>query len=116
MVRIDNYLQGHNRIRIAALVVSCLVASFAFYLGVAVYTLTTGPKAVGDYMQARFVAVCWMAVALVANVGIAWFFSHRGGSFLGRFFLSVVATMGGAILVFGLIIARVVLFRGLWAR
>ncbi|MEO8663135.1 MAG: hypothetical protein ABI693_32055 [Bryobacteraceae bacterium] len=113
MVHIGSYVQGHNRIRLAVLVVSFLIASFALYLGVAVYALTTGPKAVGDYIQARFAAAGWMALAMLANVGAASILANRG-SFLRRFLLSIVVTIGGSILVFGLIVIRVVFFKGLF--
>ena len=113
MVHIGSYLRAHKRLRLAVLVVSFLVASFALYLGVGIYALTTGPKAVGDYIQARFAAAGWMALAMVANVGAASILANRG-SFLKRFLLSIVVTIGGSVLVLGLIVARVVFFRGLF--
>ena len=111
MVQIGGYLRAHNRIRRAVLVVSFLVASFALFLGVGTYALTTGPKAVGDYMQARFAAAGWMALAMSANVGAASILANRG-SFLRQFLLSIVVTIGGSVLVFAFIVARVVFFRG----
>lgn len=113
MVHIGSYLRAHNRLRLAALALSFLVASLALYLGVVVYALTTGPKAVGDYMQARFAAAGWMAVATLANCGAASILASRG-SFLRRFLLSVAATLGGSVLVLCLVVARVVFFRGLF--
>lgn len=113
MVYMGSYLQAHNRLRLAVLVVSFTVASFALYLGVAVYALTTGPKAVGDYMLARLAAAGWMAVATLANCGAASILASRG-SFLRRFLFSVAATLGGSVLVLCLVVARVVLFRGLF--
>ena len=60
MVHIGNYLRAHNRLRLAILAVTFLVASIALFLGVGVYALTTGPKAVGDYMQGRLAAAGWI--------------------------------------------------------
>ena len=113
MVHIGNYLRAHNRLRLAILAVTFLVASIALFLGVGVYALTTGPKAVGDYMQGRLAAAGWMAVATLANCGAASIVASRG-SFLRRFLFSVAATLGGSVLVLCLVVARVVFFKGLF--
>ncbi len=113
MVHLASYLQLHNRIRLAVLFVSFLIASFALYFGVGIYVLTTGPKAVGNYMQARSNAVGLMALAVLTTVGAASILAYDG-NFLRRFLLSIVVTTGGSVLVFALIVARVVFFRGLF--
>ena len=106
-----NYLQAHNRLRVTTLSVGLIVASVALYIGIAVYVLTLGPKAVGDYMRDRLMAGCLIALAVLVNIGIASVLTKRGGSFPSRLILSLLATMAGSILMFGLIVARVMLTR-----
>lgn len=105
MVRIVSYLQAHHWMRAAMLVVSFVAASFALCAGVAISVLPTGMDTAEDGSHERFVAVCGLVV-MVANVLTPWVLAYRGGSFLRRFVLSVIVTMGGAILVFGLIVVR----------
>jgi hypothetical protein len=109
--RLAVYLQAHNRIRVATLSFGLIVASAALYIGAAVFALTLGPKAVGDYMGDRLLAGCLIALAVLLNIGIASVLTKRGRSFLARLILSLLATVGGSILMFGLIVARVMLTR-----
>jgi hypothetical protein len=111
--RFANYLQSHHRLRLIALSAGFAVASVALYTGAGVYVLTLGPKAVGDYIRDRFLAVGLIALALLVNTGTAWVLAQRGGGFASRLALSLLATVGGSILVFGLIIARVFLVKNL---
>jgi hypothetical protein len=103
----------HNRFRIIALSIAFVVASVSLYIGIGVYALTLGPKAVGDYMRDRLMAGCLIALAMLVNVGTAWVLAQRGGGFLSRLTLSLLATVAGSILMFGLIVARVIFVKGL---
>jgi len=109
--RLAIYLQAHNRVRVATLSLGLIVAAAALYIGTGVFALTLGPKAVGDYMRDRFMAGCLIALAVLVNIGIASVLTKRGGSFLARLILSLLATVGGSILMFGLIVASVMLMR-----
>jgi hypothetical protein len=75
--------------------------------------LTLGPKAVGDYVRDRFMAGGLIALAVLIDLGIASVLAQRGGGFMWRLVFSVLLTAGGAVLVFGLIVARVLLVRAL---
>jgi hypothetical protein len=114
--RVANYLQAHNPVRITVLGVSFSIASIALYIGIAVYALTLGPKAVGDYMRDRFIAGCLIALTVLVNVGTASVLTRRGGGFMPRFLLSVLVTVGGTVLVFGMIVVRVMLVKAWSAR
>lgn len=95
------------------LVVSFVIASVALCTGVGVYTLTLGPKAIGDYLQDRFIAGGLIAFAMFIDLGMAFVLAQRGGSLLLRLLLNVLVTGGGAILVFALIVARVMIVEAL---
>jgi hypothetical protein len=110
-----NYLQAHNRVRATALAVSFVIASVALSTGIGVYALTLGPKAVGDYIRDRFMAGGLIAVAMLLDLGTASVLAQRGGRFFSRLLISVLVTVGGAIMVFGLIVARAVLVKSLSA-
>ena len=114
--RLANYLQSHSRLRLMTLCIGFTVASVALYIGVGVYALTLGPKAIGDYMGDRFLAGSLIALAVLVNAGTAWVLAQRSGGFLSRLVLSLVATVGGSILVVGLIVARVLLVNGFAAH
>jgi hypothetical protein len=114
--RIANYLQSHNRLRLIALCIGFTVASVSLYIGVGVYALTLGPKAIGNYVGDRFLAGGLMALAGLVSIGTAWVLAQRGGGFVSRLVLSLLATVGGSILVFGLVVARVLLVKGFTAR
>ena len=114
--RFANYLQTHNRFRLVTLCIGFTVASVALYIGAGVYVLTLGPKAIGDYMGDRFLAGALIALAVLVNIGTAWVLSQRGRGFVSRLAVSVLATVGGSVLVFGLIIARTLLVRGFAAQ
>jgi hypothetical protein len=92
------------------------VASVALYIGAGVYALTLGPKAIGNYVGDRFLAGGLIALAVVVNIGTAWVLAQRCGGFLSRLVLGLLATVGGSILVFGLIVARVLLVKGFAAH
>lgn len=87
------------------------MAAVALYIGIGVYALTLGPKAVGDYMRDRLMAGSLIALAVLVNIGVASVLTKPGGSFVSRLTLSLLATVGGSILMFGLIVARVMLTR-----
>jgi hypothetical protein len=116
MKRFAHYLQVHNRVRVTSLGIGFFIASVSLYIGIGVYFLTFGPKAVGDYVHDRILAGCLISIAMLVDVGTAWVFSRSGGGFLSRLLLSVLLTVGGAILVFGLIVARAVLANALSAH
>jgi len=109
MNRVGTYLQAHKRVRASALAVSILVASIALCLGVASYAWTFGPKAGQDYIRDRLVAVCLIVLAMFATVCTASILSWRVGDFLLSLVASVLITIGGSILVFGLIVAHGIL-------
>jgi len=103
--RFASYFQTHNRLRLITL---CI--------GAGVYALTLGPKAIGDYMGDRFLAGALIALAVLANIGTASVLAQRSGSFVSCLVFSLLATVGGSILVFGLIVARVLLVKGFAAH
>jgi hypothetical protein len=90
---------------------SYAIASIALYLGIAVYALTLGPKAVGDYMQDRVMAVCLVAFAMVVDVGAASVLTRSGGGFLQRFLWCVVVTACGIVPVVVIVAVRAILVR-----
>ncbi len=108
-----NYLQAHKRARTITLAASFVIASVALCTGIGVYALTLGPKAIGDYVQDRFMAGGLIALAMLIDLGIASVLAQRGGGFVLRLVFSVLVTVGGAILVFGLIVGRVMLVKSL---
>ena len=110
-----NYLRTHNRVRASAIVGSFFTASVALFAGIGIYVLTLGPKAIRDYVHDRFMAGCFIAIAVLVNVGTALLLT-RGGRFLSRLLLSILITSGGAILVFGLVVVRAIIAHGLSAR
>jgi hypothetical protein len=114
--RFADYLRVHKRIRITVLGVSFFIASFALYMGLAVYVFTLGAKAVGDYMRDRLIAECLVALSALVNFETASILTLRGGGFLSRLLFSILVTAGGTILVFGLVVARVILVRNLSAH
>ena len=116
MNRVASYLQLHKRVRITALGVSFSVASVALYIGIGVYVFTLGPKAVGDYIRDRFMAGCLIGLALVVDLGTAAVLVQRGEGLLSRLLFSVLVTVGGAILAFGLVVARAMIAQALSAQ
>jgi hypothetical protein len=114
--RLGEFLDAHNGLRITALCASFIIAAPAAYMGAAVYALTTGPKAIGDYMRDRGLALCLLAFATILNFGAAWVFSrkHQIGGLLPRLLLSLLLTACGGVLVFGAIVACVMLSKGRW--
>ena len=103
----------HNRVRTIALAVGFAIASVALCIGTGVYALTLGPKAIGDYLRARFMAGGLIVLAMLIDLGVASILAQRGGGFMLRLLFSVLLTGGGAILVFGLIVARAMLVNAL---
>lgn len=101
-----------NRARIAALIVGFFIGSFALCLGIGVYLLTLGPKAIGDYIRDRFMAWGLIILAAALDLGTASILTHRWGGFMLRFLLSVLVTVAGAILLFALIAARAIVLSG----
>jgi hypothetical protein len=53
-----------------------------------------------------------LSVALILNIGLAWVLGLKRsmGGFLSRLFLSSLLTVGGAIMVFGAIVSRALLW------
>ena len=81
-----------------------VAASLAMYLGVAVYALTLGPKAIGLYMRDRVIAGALVALALTLDATIARNLAkHRSGN-IGRWMLfSILLTLAGGIVAFAVI-------------
>ena len=112
MKRFASYLNAHNTVRTAVLWLDIALASVTACVGVGVYALTTGAKAIGNYMSDRIMAVCLLATALVLDLAFAWLLGLQRPSmrFVQRLFVSAVATVFGAIVVFGLIVSRAILW------
>ena len=105
--RVRDYLDARNAVRTAALWTGFIIASVGAYLGVGIYALTTGPKATGNYMADRIVAVCLPAAVLVLNFGLAWVLGirRRTSGFFSRLVASAAITVCGAIPVFIIVVA-----------
>ena len=111
MKPLESYLASHRGVRVGALGVGYLVASTATCVGVGVYALTTGVKAIGDYVQDRVIALCLLAVALAITVALAWALGiGRTRAFWPRLVMSAVTSLFGAIFVFGIIAARAIVW------
>ncbi len=118
MNRLGSYLDAHKGVRIAVLWAGFLIASVGTCLGVGVYALTTGPKAIGNYISDRVIAVCFLGVAMILNVGLAWVLSrkHQTGGFFPSLAVSALVTVCGAIMVFGVIVGRALVWNALKGR
>jgi hypothetical protein len=113
--RLGSFLDAHKGVRVAVLWAGFVIASVGTCLGVGVYALTTGPKAIGNYVTARARAVSFLSVALILNIGLAWVLGlrRRMGGFFPRLVLSALLTVGGAIMAFGVIVGRALLWHAL---
>jgi len=89
-----------------------VIASVATFTAGGVYTLTTGPKAIGNYMADRVTALCFLAAAVVLNVGLAWVLGigRSTSGFFSRLATSAAITVCGTIPVFIIVIARAILW------
>ena len=83
-----------------------VAASLATYLGVAVYALTLGPKAIGPYIRDRVIAGALVAIALTLDTLIAWSLKKHGSGNIGlTMLLSILLTLAGAVAVLVIIAA-----------
>ena len=107
----------HNTLWVVVIIATLAVAAVAAYLGAAVYALTTGAKAIGNYLQDRRMALCLFVFATALNFLAASLFSrrHRIGPFLMRVPISLLMTACGAALVLGLILAYAMISKGTWS-
>jgi hypothetical protein len=82
------------------------------FTGVGVYALTTGPKAIGNYMADRVMAVCFLAAAAILNIGLAWVIGLKRptSGFFQRLVGSVAITVCGTIPVFIIVVARAIVW------
>jgi hypothetical protein len=112
---LGSYLDAHRGARFAVTWAGFVFASVATFTGVGVYALTTGPKATGNYVADRVMAVCLLGVALILNLGLAWVLGlgRRLGGFFPRLGFSALLTVGGAILVLGVVAGRALLWNAL---
>jgi hypothetical protein len=110
--RIRGYLDARNGVRIAVLCAGFIIASVGAYLGVGVYALTTGPKATGNYMADRIMAVCFLGAIITLNFGLAWVLGIRRptSGFFPRLVASASITVCGTIPVFVIIVGRAILW------
>jgi hypothetical protein len=61
-------------------------------------------------------AGCLIGLALVVDLGTAAVLVQRGEGLLSRLLLSALVTVGGAILAFGLVVARAMIAQALSAH
>ena len=60
-------------------------------------------------------AVCFLVFAMILNLGLAWVLSrrHQTGGFFPSLAVSALVTVCGAIMVFGVIVGRALLWHAL---
>ena len=111
MKRLASFLNVHDAVRVVVLCLDLALASLAACLGVGVYALTTGAKAIGNYMSDRVMAACFLVIALVLDLAFAWLLGIRNprSRFIQRVLLAAVATFFGAIVVLVIVATRAIL-------
>ena len=88
-----------------------VAASLAMYIGVAVYALTLGPKAIGPYIRDRVIAGALLVIALTLDATIAQSLAkYRSGNIVLWMLFSIILTLAGAIVAFA-VIATIAIIR-----
>jgi hypothetical protein len=101
MTELRNYLEAHRNLRVAAVGLGFIAASFALYMVVALSFLVQRAD--------NLLILSFVIVALILDLGIGWTLHlHTRGQLWGTIFLS------SAGIVAGMILTSIAMWRGHW--